>query len=73
MALRVAVTDAEDHDCVMAENREYVGYIWIGDDPGIRPSISATNVTEAHKKLVERYGEGHVSSVWNEADASRPR
>ena len=57
----------------MAENREYVGYIWIGDAPGVRLSIWPTTPTEAQEKLVERYGEGHVSSIWNEADASRPR
>lgn len=27
--------------------KEYVGYIWIGDDPGIRLSVAAVDAAEA--------------------------
>ena len=53
--------------------REYVGLIWIGDDPGIRLSIWAPTGAAAMAKVVELYGEGHVITLTNEADARRPR
>ena len=64
---------ADNHERVVTADREYIGFIWIGDDPGIRLSIWAMDSSEAAEKLVERYGEGHVYSIWNEADESRPR
>ncbi len=57
----------------MDELKEYVGIIWIGDDPGIRFTLWARSADEARGKVEERYGEGHVSTVYNEADAHRPR
>ena len=53
--------------------REYVGLIWIGDDPGIRLSIWAPTGVAAMAKVVELYGEGHVITLTNEANARRPR
>jgi hypothetical protein len=53
--------------------REYVGMIWIGDNPGIRLHILARSLDEAKSKVVEEYGEGHVISLWNEDDASAAR
>ena len=53
--------------------REYVGIIWIGDQPGIRLCVLATSVTEARAFVIEQYGEGHVISLWNEQDAAKPR
>ena len=53
--------------------KEYVGLIWIGDDPGIRLSIWAPTGAAAMAKVVELYGEGHVITLTNEADARRPR
>jgi len=53
--------------------KEYVGYIWIGDQPGIRLEILATSSEEARALVISEYGEGHVISLWNEEDANRPR
>lgn len=53
------------------ELKEYVGIIWIGDDPGIRSTIWARSADEARAKAEER--EEHVYTVHNEADARRPR
>ncbi|MFD6663685.1 hypothetical protein ACFWDK_15130 [Micromonospora chalcea] len=53
--------------------REYVGFIWIGNDPGIRLRVLAASLDEATLRVVEEYGEGHVISIWNEEDAARPR
>lgn len=56
----------------MPSERGYVGFIWIGDDPGIRLSVWAPSGDEARSKVVEQFGERHVISLWNEADAARP-
>jgi hypothetical protein len=53
--------------------REYVGLIWIDDQPGIRLRILANSLDEATSRVIEEYGQGHVISIWNEEDASRPR
>jgi hypothetical protein len=53
--------------------RTYVGLIWVADDPAIRLSVQAHSLDEARALVVEQYGEGHVISIWNEEDASRPR
>jgi hypothetical protein len=53
--------------------REYIGLIWIEDRPGIRLRILARSLDEANSQVVEKYGEGHVTSIWNEEDASRKR
>ncbi len=53
--------------------REYVGYIWVGDAPGVRLSIMARSATEAGEIMEAEYGPGHVYTLWNEEDASRPR
>lgn len=53
--------------------KEYVGFIWIGDAPGVRLSIMARSPEEAEAVMEAEYGSGHVYSLWNEEDASRPR
>jgi hypothetical protein len=53
--------------------REYLGIIWIGDRPGIRFCILAASYADARSLLIEKYGDGHVISMWNERAASRPR
>jgi hypothetical protein len=53
--------------------KEYVGFIWIGDEPGIRLSILAENGEDARAQVERQYGEGHVVSLWNEDDARKPR
>lgn len=55
------------------EEKEYVGIIWIGDDPGIRLRVFAPSSREARALVIEEYGEGHVITLRNEEDANRPR
>lgn len=56
-----------------AGKKEYVGYVWVDDEPGIRLSVWAESATEAGELIDAEFGEGSVHSVWNEEDASRPR
>jgi hypothetical protein len=53
--------------------KEYVGFIWIEDQPGIRLSVWAIDGDDAWNQVIAEYGEGHVISIWNEGDATRPR
>lgn len=53
--------------------KEYVGYVWIGDDPGIRVSIWATDAADAGRRLRAEHGSGHQYSIRNLEDAQRPR
>lgn len=53
--------------------RQFVGFIWIGEDPGIRLSVQARNVSEAKAMVIAEHGQGHVISLWNEDDANKPR
>ena len=53
--------------------RTYVGFVWIGDDPAIRVSVLAADLTDAMAQLVTSYGAGHKVSLWNERDAAQPR
>lgn len=54
-------------------NKEYVGYVWVDDEPGIRLSVWAQSATEAVELIDAEFGEGSVYSVWNEHDSSQPR
>lgn len=53
--------------------KEYVGYIWIDGQPGIRLRVEARTAEEAKAAVEAEYGRGHTISLWNEDDASRPR
>ena len=53
--------------------KTYVGYIWINDQPAVRLSVSARSPEEAAAAIETQYGAGHVVSLWNEEDASKPR
>jgi hypothetical protein len=53
--------------------RPYVGLIWIEDTPGIRLTVHAESALDAQRLVMERFGDGHVISLWNEDDANRPR
>jgi hypothetical protein len=53
--------------------REYVGFIWIADQPGIRLRLLATSPYDARDRVIAEYGEGHVISLWNEEDANTER
>ncbi|MFI2667495.1 hypothetical protein [Micromonospora carbonacea] len=53
--------------------REYVGFVWIADHPGIRLRLLASSPEDARARVVEEHGEGHVISLWNEEDAAKPR
>jgi hypothetical protein len=46
--------------------KTYVGFIWIGDEPGVRLNVSAQSLDEAMAAVEAEYGEGHVVSLWNE-------
>jgi len=52
--------------------KEYIGTIWIGDEPGRHLSVWARTGGEARDKVVAEYGEGHVITLHNEADAPKP-
>jgi hypothetical protein len=56
-----------------SETKTYVGFIWIGDQPGIRLMISAESPDKATAAVEAQYGKGHVVSLWNEDDASGER
>jgi hypothetical protein len=56
-----------------APMKKYIGYIWIGDQPGIRLNLWARDANEAIAAVEGQYGKGHVFSVWNQEDADRPR
>lgn len=53
--------------------KEFIGSIWIGDQPGVRLPVMARTAMEARESVIAEYGEGHVISLRNEEDASRPR
>lgn len=53
--------------------RTYVGFVWIEGRPGVRLSVPARSLEEARAAVEAEYGEGHVISLWNEDDASKPR
>lgn len=53
--------------------REYIGFIWIGDEPGVRLRVWAKSLDEADDLVNARFGAGHVVSIWNEEDAQKPR
>lgn len=66
----------EESDDVPREDlplKEYVGYIWIGDAPGLRLSVWARSANEAVALVEAEHGEGHPLSLRNEEDACRPR
>lgn len=56
-----------------APMKPFVGYVWIGDEPGVRLRLSARSAEEALATVEAKYGKGHVVSVWNEDDAYKPR
>jgi hypothetical protein len=53
--------------------REFVGFIWIEDQPGIPLSIWAKSPDEAGRIVEARYGTGHIMTLRNEVDARTPR
>jgi hypothetical protein len=53
--------------------REYVGVIWIDDEPGERFSFLARSGEEAEEQLKSKYGEGHQYTLYNEEDRDRKR
>ncbi len=53
--------------------REYVGLIWIGEEPGVRVSVVAESLESARRMIEEQHGTGHVITLYNEDEADRPR
>ncbi len=67
------MNSAHNHKGEGTPVREYVGLIWIGEEPGRRIRIMATSGEEAEELLVQEFGPNHVYTLWNEEDAQRPR
>ena len=66
-------TPAPDDDPHPSDGtQEYIGTIWIGDEPGRHLSVWARTGGEARDKVVAEYGQGHVITLHNEADAPKP-
>lgn len=55
-----------------ADQRVYTGFIWIGEEPGVRFSVEARSLDEARAQVVSKYGEG-VVSMRNDDDARSTR
>jgi hypothetical protein len=69
MVGEIHVTGNADSDAL----KEYVGMIWIADQPGERFRVSAHSLAEAKEAVKRTYGEGHVISLYNQGDADRRR
>jgi len=54
-------------------SREYVGFIWKGDDERVDIKVVARSLEDARAQVEEKYGEGYSMSLWNEEDAAKPR
>jgi hypothetical protein len=53
--------------------RVYEAIVWIGDQPGQRLALEASDGEEAEKVLRDRFGQDVVFTLYNEEDASRIR
>ncbi len=53
--------------------REYVGIIWIAENPGERFTILAPSLDAAETEMIRIYGPGHAYTLYNEDDAKKPR
>jgi predicted nucleotidyltransferase len=47
--------------------------VWVGDNPGLRLTMEASNADEVTEYLHEKYGPDIVFSIWNEEAANKPR
>lgn len=47
--------------------------VWIGEEPGERVTVRADTLDEASRQLEAEYGKDAVISLWDDADAERPR
>jgi len=53
--------------------KEFKGFVWVGDQPGIRLEILAPSFEEAKALVRETYGEGCFISLTDVEAADRPR
>lgn len=60
------------HHAVGMELREYIGFIWIGEEPGHRLRVLASSLEDARAQVVAEFGDG-VISLHNEDGAAGPR
>lgn len=61
-------------DSMAAEKtRTYKAIVWVGDRPGQRLTLEATDLEQAEKYLREKFGQDIVFTLYNEEDANRPR
>ncbi|WP_332643757.1 hypothetical protein [Aeromicrobium sp.] len=54
------------------ELREYIGFIWIDEEPGHRLRVLASSLEDARAQVVAEFGDG-VISLHNEDGAAGPR
>lgn len=66
-------TAAPLDDSERSRVREYVGFVWIGEEPGVRLRLSAQCWDEAVAIVEGKYGQGHMISIWSSEDASKLR
>lgn len=60
---------------MQTQQKIYKAMIWdrSSDKPGERVSVSAENLSDAKKKLEEKYGQGNVYDLHNDEDANKAR
>lgn len=63
----------EEPNDELGVERDFVGYLWVDDEPRRDLVVRARSVTEARRLVIAQHGEGHIVSLWNEEDARRPR
>jgi hypothetical protein len=47
--------------------------VWVGNNPGLRLTLEASNADEVTEYLHEKYGPEIVSMIWYEGDAHKLR
>lgn len=67
------VVSVREQDPEQRPKRDYVGYVWIGDEPGIRVSVQARHLFEARERVAAEYPMEQFAHLWNEDDSQRPR
>ena len=57
------------------KTREYQAIVWAEDPngPGERIVLFATSLEDAREQIDKKFGPNIVVSLWNEADANKPR
>lgn len=56
-----------------SKKRIFEAMVWVGDNPGLRMTVEASDAQEVAEYLHKKYGPDIVCSIWNEEDANQPR